>query len=85
VKVPKERLNASCGLFCADSLPSRREFFDQARRLQALLQQHHIGEDAAVRARRIPVFHQYGVFLEVLSARVTLPPRSGRIPIQKCI
>ncbi|HZD43223.1 MAG TPA: DUF3795 domain-containing protein [Methanomicrobiales archaeon] len=75
------RLTAPCGLCCADCIPSRREIFDTARILKAMLEENHIEEYAALKAGKMPVFRQYGVFSEVLEALIALecpsPCREG--------
>jgi hypothetical protein len=77
----RPRLTAPCGLYCADCIPSRREFFDRLRDLQAVLEHNHIAEYAALKSATVPALLQYGAFAEVLSALIALecpsPCREG--------
>ncbi len=75
------RPTAPCGLYCADCIPSRREFFDLARSLDAVLAHNHIEEYAALKAETVPALRRYDVFAEVLRALIALecpsPCREG--------
>ncbi|MBU2550875.1 MAG: DUF3795 domain-containing protein [Proteobacteria bacterium] len=65
-------LTACCGLFCQDCIPSKRDFFDAARRLAAWLEDLKFDQYAGMLAEKRPALDDYPAFRSVLSAMTAL-------------
>ncbi len=69
-----KRLTAYCGLYCRDCIPSKKELFSTAARLEDLLEDLHFDKYAQVKAEQSywskanETFKKYQDFIQVLQA-----------------
>ncbi len=67
-------LTTYCGLYCKDCIPSRKDLFTLAARLEEMLQELGFDKYAALKAEQTywcqanAVFNKYPEFIEVLKA-----------------
>jgi len=61
-----KNLTACCGLCCADCIPSNRELFLLVERLEKMLGELKFEVYAEYKAKQIPDFNDYPLFLSVL-------------------
>jgi hypothetical protein len=93
MKKMDENLTASCGLCCADCIPSREEFFALVDRLDQMLGELQFEQYAEFKSARHEEFEDYPSFLSVLrqikGLRCPVPCQQGggipRCEVRQCV